>query len=320
MSNNISYAVSETEHGARLDAVTARCSQCGIRTAKRLIADGHVLVNGKIRPPHFKLVAGSCITIGEADADPVASPLTVAAVSKEYLAFVKPAGLHTAQIAGKNTASLEETIASQWRNIHTAIFEQRNDTIPEVLLPILPDQINAASAFCTPLPDKAPSLLSRLDAATSGIVPAATSITAAEKFKKLEAAGHIHKYYLAVIHGTLEEKITIHNSLDMDNRKKTRVLPKDSPDRTRHTEVFPLGNTGIAPLPDAEKTLSFVVACIQRGTRHQIRAHLAHAGFPIFGDALYGEESEAHNLHLHHACLIMPEFSAFCLPTWLPTL
>ena len=320
MGKEIFHTVSDSEHGFRLDALVARINNYSFRTAKRAIAEGNVLVNGKTRAPHYKAVTGACIMIRQIASDHVFFPLKLAAASNNYVAFIKPAGLHTAHIAESNTPSLEKNIAHQWLACRTTETLLSDNVIPNFLLPLLPQEMTHTAFPLASLPEASPCLLSRLDAATSGIVPAATSAAAAEQFKTMETAGQIHKYYLAVIHGIPEKEFVVQNTLDMDTRKKTRVLTKISPDKTRHTEVFPLKNVPTtAPISKLGKNLSIVVVRIRRGARHQIRAHLAYAGFPLLGDALYGPAPEAKNLHLHHACLVMPEFSAFCLPTWLGT-
>jgi 23S rRNA-/tRNA-specific pseudouridylate synthase len=48
---------------------------------------------------------------------------------------------------------------------------------------------------------------------------------------------------------------------------------------------------------DKEKDISTLLVTIQRGIRHQIRAHLASIGYPIVWDPLYGKKS-SENLHL----------------------
>ena len=64
--------------------------------------------------------------------------------------------------------------------------------------------------------------------------------------------------------------------------------------------------------------LSLLELTILRGARHQIRAHLADAGFPIVGDAQYGLEStsRAGRMYLHHFSIALPGFRAEAAPDW----
>lgn len=322
MKNERPHSVSQADNGLRLDIFLARVAGYGVRTIKRLAAEGRVLVDGKPRPALFKLTAGSEVTVAAPARplldDPAAVPV-IAARAGEYLAFVKQAGMHTAAITGNPAASLEQVVNEQWEKLHTVAAMPEASSVPASLLPFPGGPLPAAPSLLpsTALPLCPPALLSRLDAATSGLVLAATSTAAAERFRILEAAGNVRKYYLAVVHGAITAPFAVRNALDTDNRKKTRVLAEDSPDMTRHSEVTPLGHARTFSIPGIPAETTLVAVTIKRGARHQIRAHMAYAGFPILGDALYGT-SEDCSLYLHHSRLIFPDFHAFRLPLWLP--
>jgi hypothetical protein len=80
------------------------------------------------------------------------------------------------------------------------------------------------------------------------------------------------------------------------------------------------------PRPPAAQGLEEVTLVrvdIMRGARHQVRAALAAAGFPLSGDALYGGSAcpfRAHpdiaEFYLHHARLESPELCVQSLPAW----
>jgi Pseudouridylate synthases, 23S RNA-specific len=330
MSKEVSHTVTLAENGLRLDIFLARVAGYGVRTAKRLAGDGHVTVDGKPRPAHFKLTAGAIVEVREPSAPLADAPIVTVAVTDGYIAFAKPPGLHTAAIAGLATPSLEEALAGQWSAIRaelpgtppTQLFSgalhSGSSLIPALLAPFLGGVAQEAIhvSFSQTLPPTPPELLSRLDAETSGLVLAALSPHAAERFRKMEASGETQKYYLAVVHGTVSEPFAVRNALDTDNRKKTRALPEETTDTTRHSAVFPIGNAR-EHVPGAQENTTLVAVRIQRGARHQIRAHLAHAGYPILGDALYGTGKTGATMYLHHARLVFPGFEAFRLPPWL---
>lgn len=274
MINERAFTVREEDAGTRLDFFLARHLFCGQRAAKRLIADGGVNVDGKQRPPHFKLPAGTRVSLNETKTPPFSVPVRLVARNGDFAAFFKPGGLHTAAIRGSSAASLENSLAEQGISV---------------------------------------TLLSRLDGETSGLVPAAFSQQAVDLFKTMEAEGRIRKEYLALVHGTPEGPLLLRNALDTDGRKMTRVLEHLTDDATRHTELIPL------PLPSPKEGTSLVAVRIRRGARHQIRAHLAAAGFPILGDGLYGNGQTSEGvLFLHHARVTLPGFTAFVPPSWLP--
>lgn len=308
------HAVSEEEHGSRLDAFVSRVLACGIRGAKRRILEGGVLVNGRSSPPQCKLKAGSVVAIGREEAADPPPPPVMAAAGGEYAAFVKPAGLHTARITGSTEPSLEQSLAAHWPFVRIAA---NTGNVPSGLPNFPGDPFPEEGAFPETLPPETPILLSRLDFATSGLVAATFTTIGEQRFRALEVAGKVDKYYLALVHGVVPEPFCLTNALDTDTRKKTRVLAERSPDPARHTEIVPMPESFPVPESGATDATTLVTVHIKRGARHQIRAHLAHAGFPIVGDALYGKAEEPTPLFLHHARLQLPGFSAFHLPGWL---
>ena len=124
----------------------------------------------------------------------------------------------------------------------------------------------------------------------------------------------VRKRYLALVHGRLDAPLALTRALDTADRKKTRVTPETTPDATRHTLVEPIRSVD-GPAGEA----ALVRATIQRGARHQIRAHLAAAGFPLMGEWLYPSPlagKPGARLYLHHAKVEFPGFSALDMPGW----
>lgn len=200
-----------------------------------------------------------------------------------YAAVFKPGGMHSAHIAGGPANSLESLIAE-----------------------LFPDPEDSG--------DTAPQLINRLDRLTSGMVMVAFGPEKVEEFHRLEDAGAVEKLYLAVVHGDLKNPLSIQAALDTAKRRTTRVLASPADDPLRHTTILPLGSVTLA----GEATpCTLVLASIHKGARHQIRAHLAHAGHPIAGDPIYGPpagENSRHPLYLHHYHIEFGEFSATCSP------
>lgn len=316
MNGETIHIVPASAGGSRLDTFAAGVLGCGVRAAKRLALEGRILVDGKPRPPHFKVDAGTAVAVVPPPAEETFPEILLAATGTAYTAFIKPAGLHTAAIAGKTSPSLEQAIRRQWPRFCRSPVFAPVPGMPETLFDALGGRQSPPPPFSGALSPEPPILLSRLDAPTSGLVPAAFAPGAAEAFRALEAAGSVDKYYLAVVHGTLDHPLYMKTRLDTDSRKTTRALPEENPDPARHTAVFPL-SAEYLNLPAPAPGLTLVAAHIRRGARHQIRAHLAQAGFLILGDPLYGNGEDALPLHLHHARIVFPGFTALCIPSWV---
>ncbi len=141
------------------------------------------------------------------------------------------------------------------------------------------------------------TLLTRLDYATSGAVPAALTKDALEFLSREREKGEIRKTYYCLVCGCFEERRTLSFRIDAGGGETVRVRTEiPDPDPTRWTTVTPVGGDG---------SFSLVRAEISRGKRHQIRAHLAAAGFPVVGDRRYSavppEGAGRRRLMLHAA-------------------
>jgi 23S rRNA pseudouridine1911/1915/1917 synthase len=162
-----------------------------------------------------------------------------------------------------------------------------------------------------------PRLLTRLDRAASGIVLAALSPAAEERFRRQESAGLVQKSYYALVRGVLEAPLRLCFRLVSDRGERALAREEEEEDAARHTVVEPLGSVRVPELPFDTLACSLVRVLIKRGARHQIRAHLAHAGFPLLGEWLYAPPLPGvSRLYLHHAALRLPGFAATCPPAW----
>jgi 23S rRNA pseudouridine1911/1915/1917 synthase len=124
-----------------------------------------------------------------------------------------------------------------------------------------------------------PSIVTRLDKQTSGLVLVALSAEIHARLQRDAGAGLVRKQYLAVVHGTPEiTSGTIELPLARSPNDRRRVIVTDAgqPSATRYEVLGAAGG------------LSLVRCELVTGRTHQIRVHLAHRGWPIIGDEVYG--------------------------------
>ncbi|MGC6499263.1 MAG: RluA family pseudouridine synthase [Henriciella sp.] len=140
---------------------------------------------------------------------------------------------------------------------------------------------------------KRPRLVHRLDAGTSGILIVGRTKPATAFLADAFARRDVEKVYFALVRGTGPERSSgeIRFSL-MTSGRKSIVTDSTDPKMaslTRWQRVAP-GKEMASAMGDSGATLLQVEPLT--GRMHQIRAHLAHLGWPIIGDALYGDADE----------------------------
>lgn len=125
--------------------------------------------------------------------------------------------------------------------------------------------------------DHPPILLHRLDQDTSGVLLLALTSAANLELSRQFSAREVEKTYLAWVAGNPPEQFEVHNHLKAKSRGRT--LAVNSGGQSAQTFFTTLSR---------HHNMALVEARPRTGRTHQIRAHLAGAGYPLLGDVLYG--------------------------------
>ena len=126
-----------------------------------------------------------------------------------------------------------------------------------------------------------PGVVHRLDRHTTGVMVAAKTDTAHWRLGKQFEHRRTEKRYLAVVHGRMEPHADV---ID---------LPLGKHPTAREKYAVRWDDTGkpsvtIYRVRELYDDYSLVELELKTGRTHQIRVHLAHLGYPIVGDDMYG--------------------------------
>lgn len=130
-----------------------------------------------------------------------------------------------------------------------------------------------------------PSLVNRLDKATSGLLVVAKSADLHAQLQRVFSSDETEKDYLAVVYGAVDEahgEIDLRLSHDPDDRRRIVASRIDGAESlTRFVRLASVPAPGVG--------LSLLRCRLLTGRTHQIRVHLTSRGWGLVGDPMYGE-------------------------------
>jgi len=269
------FVVASADAGARLDHVVARELGVSRAFARRLVAEERVLLGGRPAAKGTALRAGEAIEIqafARPEDAPRANPDLAAAIVAETEGLVA-----IDKPAGQPT--------------HPLAHAER-DTALNALVARFPELVGVGEGGLRS------GVVHRLDPGTSGVLVFARAEDAWLRAREAFRERRVRKRYVARVHGAFAGARTV--ELRLENRgEHARVVERGGR----------LAVSQLRALATGRET-SLVEIEMRTGVRHQIRATLAHLGFPVLGDALYGSSASLSRFWLHAESLEWEDFAA----------
>jgi 23S rRNA pseudouridine1911/1915/1917 synthase len=254
--------VTEKHIGKRLDIFIAHYEPHISRNRiQSMIKEGLARVDRKIEKPGYKVKLGESITlelpekkVHEVLPEPI--PLYVIYEDPHIIVLNKPPGLVVHPAPGNYTGTLVNALLYHYGSLPSlGAGPQGNER-------------------------ERAGIVHRLDKDTSGVMVVARTQEALRSLSMQFKSRIVQKRYIALVSGVIKKGSgTIEAGLGrhVKERKKISVHTR----KAREAVTF-------YKVKERFKNATLVEVEIKTGRTHQIRVHLAHIGFPILGDRVYG--------------------------------
>lgn len=276
----VKLVISENEAGQRLDRFLKKYMRKAPLSVIYKIIRKDAKLNGKRASENSMLQCGDELTLYISDEDfkkftavvkkkPAKRQFKIAYEDDNILIVDKPWGLLT----HGDSREKKNTLANQV----CGYLQDKREYNPEKEKTFVPSPVN------------------RLDRNTTGLVIFGKSSEVLREFTRyIREREYIKKYYITVASGVVEKSFSISNRLIKDEKSNiSSVLNENTKDRELYKGADRPGKnakTYVTPIVSKDGYTLLEIELVT-GRTHQIRSHLSYKGFPLIGDAKYGDKS-----------------------------
>jgi len=255
------FTIEESRPRERFDSfLRARFPAVSRGAVQRLIAQGHILVDGQpVKPTHVPR-AGEVVSIvwpepRTAIAQPEEMPLHILFEDQDLVVLNKAPGIVVHPAAGNEAGTLVNALLHHCRG-----------------------ELSGIGGVARP------GIVHRLDKDTSGCLVAAKNDFTHRQIAEQFAGRDVMKIYDAILCGELTRE-----------RGNIRAPIARHPTHRQRMAVVEGGREGWTGYQVSERFrgATLVEAQLHTGRTHQIRVHFQHLGFPLVGDDTYGKRHNA---------------------------
>lgn len=255
------------EDDTRLDVFLSEKLSLTRTKTKDMIEDGHVRVEGKLPKPSLKTKKSMEVTGEIPEEEPLSLtpediPLHILYEDEYLLAINKPGDMVVHPSFGHASGTLVNAVLSY--------LGQKSQ------ISNLKSQIENGVR---------PGIVHRLDKGTTGVILVAKDSKTQEMLSDLFKERSVTKTYRAIVEGDVKkERWVIEGNVGRHpiERKKMAVLKTGG--RAAETTFQVLKHLN---------GFTYLEAYPKTGRTHQIRVHVAHGGYPIVGDEVYGKRAKS---------------------------
>jgi 23S rRNA pseudouridine1911/1915/1917 synthase len=263
--------------GERLDQYLVKAFEDKSRSfITNLIKNGDVLVNGNQVKPGYSLKLNDQIYVAinepkSLDLEPVNLDLDIVYEDSYLLVVNKPEGLVVHPAESYDGPTL----------VHGLLYQS--------------DELSSINGV------KRPGIVHRIDKDTSGLLIVAKNDIAHQRLSEAFSKHEVKRIYTALVYGKIDVPKGV---IDMPiGRHRTNRLKM---------AVDPEGKRAVTHFKVLEQFDKYtLIECeLETGRTHQIRVHMAHIGYPIVGDPIYGPKDVIGDtgqfLHAHTLTFVHP--------------
>ena len=286
----INLTAAADDDGRRLDRILRKAlPEMPLSAIHRLLRKGGVLVDGEKAAIDCRVKAGQTITLPDTIYQRNLNHGETRSINRKFTSSVKlrscllQADSRTPWLTCSDMI-LFEGAGLLVLNKPAGLPVHGRESLEDLVRSYLEPKLHPSLSF-------KPGPLHRLDRPSSGVIAFSTSLEGARFFSAMMRNRMIKKQYLALVSGAIEKAEVWEDELVRDERRKKTFHSVTMYSRAIHGVSKPgeakSAMTRVSPLA-GDGTCTLVLAEIETGRTHQIRAQAAGRGHPLLGDRKYG--------------------------------